>query len=280
MGIVRECYSFRSKNEGIQVTIELYNDGNHTCLLFNDLVTGGVAVQANQFLIISEKQGALIDPSGNMTFNALSLAMLKYFPYKNLKMLLASHQDPDIIASLNKWLFSTDCHLYVSQLWSRFVPHFCNINRADNRITGIPDEGMILKLGNSRIIAVPAHFLHAEGNFQFYDETAQILFSGDLGASLVDDETITQPITTRAEFVAHLPTMTGFHQRYMISNKIGRYWANMVREQVGFGKIKMLVPQHGRYFVGDEAILAFVDWIAELSCGVDLFTQNNYRFPL
>jgi flavorubredoxin len=259
--------------------IELYNDGNHICLMFNDLVTGDVAVQANQFLIVSQKEGALIDPSGNMTFNALSLAILKYFPYKKLKYLLASHQDPDIIASLNKWLFSTDCHLYVSQLWSRFVPHFCNVNRADDRITGIPDEGMSLMLGNSRIFAVPAHFLHAEGNFQFYDEKSKILFSGDMGASMVDDHTITQPITTKAEFLAHLPAMSGFHKRYMVSNKVCRYWANMVRDMLNEGKVSMLVPQHGRYFVGAEAIHAFLDWVSELSCGVDLFTQLNYRFP-
>ena len=67
------------------MAIELFNDGNHICLMFNDLVTGDIAVQANQFLIISQKEGALIDPSGNMTFNALSLAMLNYFPYKKLK---------------------------------------------------------------------------------------------------------------------------------------------------------------------------------------------------
>jgi flavorubredoxin len=42
--------------------------------------------------------------------------------------------------------------------------------------------------------------------------------------------------------------------------------------------VSMMVPQHGRYFVGKEAIGAFLDWIEKLECGVDLVTQANYRF--
>jgi flavorubredoxin len=30
---------------------------------------------------------------------------------------------------------------------------------------------------------------------------------------------------------------------------------------------------------GQEAINAFLDWIENLDCGIDLFTQDNYRFP-
>lgn len=257
------------------MAIELYNDGKHICLMFNDLVTDDVeeAVQANQFLIVSNGEGTLIDPSGNITYNPLTLAMTKYLPKKDLKYLFASHQDPDIIGALDKWLFSTQCKLYVSSLWSRFVPHFCNLNRADGRIVGIPDEGMPVQLGASTLYAIPAHFLHAEGNFQFYDRTSKILFTGDMGASLVEANTISKPISSKDEFYDQLHTMSGFHKRYMVSNKVCRFWVNMVRTM----DVKMLVPQHGRYMVG-EAIPAFLDWIENLQCGIDLFTQEHYRF--
>lgn len=259
------------------MTIELYNDGRHTCLMFNDLVddTGNTAVQANQFLVVTNGEGALIDPAGNMTYNALIVGMSRYFPFKRLKYIFASHQDPDIVASLNKWLMATDCTVYVSRLWERFVPHFCTLNRAEGRIFGIPDEGMRIYLGDTAIVAVPAHFLHAEGNFQFYDVRSRILFSGDMGASLVPHEQIERPISTKAEFLAHLPHMEGFHRRYMVSNKVCRLWANMVRQL----DIDKLVPQHGRYFQGKEAIGAFLDWIQDLACGIDLFNQDNYRLP-
>ncbi len=257
------------------MTIELFNDGHHQCLLFNDLVADDneETVQANQFLIVSGDEGALIDPSGNITYNPLTLAMTKYLPKKNLKYLFASHQDPDIIGSLDKWLYSTQCQLYVSQLWSRFVPHFCNLNRADGRIVGIPDQGMPVPLKHSTLHAIPAHFLHAEGNFQFYDSRSKILFTGDMGASLVKADSITTPINSKEESFDQLHTMSAFHRRYMVSNKVCRFWVNMVRNM----DIHMLVPQHGRYLTG-EAIDAFLDWIENLQCGIDLFTQEHYRF--
>jgi flavorubredoxin len=42
--------------------------------------------------------------------------------------------------------------------------------------------------------------------------------------------------------------------------------------------IKMIVPQHGRAFQG-KAIPEFIAWIANLECGVDLMTQDNYALP-
>lgn len=259
------------------MAIELFNNGRHVCLMFNDLVddSNSSAVQANQFLIVSDGEGALIDPAGNMTYNALIMSMQRYFPFKQLKYIFASHQDPDIVASLNKWLISTDCVLYVSALWERFVPHFCSVNRWEGRIIGIPDPGMVIPMKDTDIHAVPAHFLHAEGNFQFYDKTSKILFSGDMGASLVHHDAIRKPITTAAEFQAHIPTMEGFHRRYMVSSKVCRYWVAMARSM----DIDMIVPQHGRYFVGKEAVNAFLSWIDGLQCGIDNLTQSHYTFP-
>lgn len=258
------------------MAVELFHDGEHACLMFNDLVDGSTdAVQANQFLIVSNGEGALIDPSGNMTYNGLVVGMGKYFHYKKLKYLLASHQDPDIVGSLNKWMMATDATLYVSTLWSRFVPHFCTMDRTAGRIEGIPDQGMRIRLGQDEIIAVPAHFLHAEGNFQFYDVRSRILFSGDMGASLVPHDAVTQPIITRSEFDAHVPYMKGFHQRYMVSSKVCRYWVNMVRQM----DVSAIVPQHGRWFKGQAAVSAFLEWIEGLECGIDDFTQQNYTLP-
>ncbi|MDP2028465.1 MAG: MBL fold metallo-hydrolase [Thiobacillus sp.] len=259
------------------MAIELYNDGKHICLLFNDLVDDekSDAVQANQFLVISDGEGTLIDPAGNMTFNALIIAMGRFFPYKKLKYILASHQDPDIVASLNKWLFGTDATLYVSSLWDRFVPHFTTQDRSVGRIVGVPDKGLVLPLKDTRMFILPAHFLHSEGNFHFYDEKAKVLFSGDMGASLVHHDQVEKPITTASEFKSHIASMEGFHRRYMVSNKACRLWANMARQL----DMDYLVPQHGCYFKGKEAINAFLDWIEKLECGIDLFTQDNYRIP-
>lgn len=131
---------------------------------------------------------------------------------------------------------------------------------------------MNIALGNCIIKAIPAHFMHSEGNFQFYDPVAKILFSGDLGVSLADSAEVEKPV---ADFSAHTPKMIGFHRRYMISNKVTRFWAQMVRGL----DIEQIVPQHGQRFVGKDMCGKLIDWIENQPCGIDLLTQEAYRIP-
>ncbi len=251
--------------------MELYNNGEHVCLAFRDLVTGGEAVQANQFLVFDHHHAALIDPGGELTYTRLFMAISEYMSVKNLDYVIASHQDPDIVASLNKWLIGTDAKIVVPQLWERFVPHFTRPGKITGRTIAMPDEGMNLELGSIKLKALPAHFLHAEGNFQFYDPVSKILFSGDMGANLCPEADLDKPVDKLDDI---MPYMDGFHKRYLNSNKVCRFWVNMVRQL----EISMIVPQHGRAFRG-RAIGEFLKYIENLQCGIDLFTQDHYRVP-
>ncbi len=249
---------------------ELFNNGEHICVAFRDLVAQE-AVQANQFLIFDSNHAALLDPGGELTYTDLYLGIAAYMNVKELDYVVASHQDPDIVASLNKWLVGTKAKMVVPQLWERFIPHFTRPGKLKGRIITVPDEGTNLQLGGIQLKALPAHFLHAEGNFQFYDPKSRILFSGDMGANLCPPEQLDQPARKLSEV---LPYMEAFHRRYMNSNKVCRFWANMVAQL----DIQMLVPQHGRALTG-KAIGEFINWISNLQCGIDLMTQDNYRIP-
>ena len=254
------------------MAIELFNQDGHVCVMFAHLSDeGGEAVQANQFLVIHGESGAIIDPGSNMAYNELLLTIGRYFPPNKLDKILASHADPDIIASLDRWMTSTQATLYISRLWERFAPHFCKPGRTQGRIQGIADPGMRIPLGNSVIVALPAHFMHSEGNFQFWDPVSRILFSGDLGVSIGSSADASQTITSLAP---HLPKMEAFHRRYMMSSKILRFWAQMARGL----PIRMIMPQHGAPLAG-PAVEEFIDWIGDLSCGVDNMTQANYAVP-
>lgn len=256
------------------MAVELFNNGKHACLAFYDLVDEEVdhAVQCNQFLIVDGEHGALIDPGGNMTYNGLLMSMQRFFPSRGLDYIFATHADPDIIASLNKWMVSTHCKVMISRLWTRFIPHFTTGKDYTSRILGIPDEGMNITLGDNKIKAVPAHFMHSEGNFQFYDPVSRILFTGDLGVSMMSGAQAAKPVT---DFKAHIPLMEGFHKRYMVSNKIMRLWAQMARQL----DISMIVPQHGAPIMGAQAISDFINWIEGLTCGIDLFDDRAYQLP-
>ena len=255
-------------------TIELYKDHQHQCLMFNGLVEGE-GVQSNQFLLIHQDHCLLIDPGGDLTFHPLKMSLAKYSSLSQLEYILASHQDPDIIASIDGWLEISPCKVAASRLWSRFLPHLASeFNRSTiagsvfDRTIAIPDAGMKLPFGSSYIHCLPAHFMHSPGNFSFYDPISKILFSGDIGASLGGSL-----IEVTAEnFETHKATMLGFHRRYMASNKVCRLWANMVRSM----DVEMIVPQHGSYFQG-ESIALFLDWLSELQCGIDLLEQEDFQ---
>ena len=254
------------------MAVTLYDDGDHKCLAFADMSGCDEGVQANQFLIVTKDHAALIDPGGNLTYSRLFMAISDYVNPKNVDFVIASHQDPDIIASLNKWLVGTQCKVVVPQLWRHFIPHVCSPGNTKGRLVGIPDSGMDIEIGGATFKALPAHFLHSEGNFQFYDPISKILFSGDMGASMLPVEECAQPISN---FEAHTEKMKGFHQRYMSGNKVCRLWVNMVRTL----DIEWIVPQHGASFKGKEMVNKFLSWIEDLDCGLDLLTQDNYKVP-
>jgi len=252
--------------------IELYRDAHHACLMFTDLIEEDEqAVQSNQFLIVDNGTGAIIDPGGNLAFNELFLGMSKYFSPQKLSWLIASHADPDIIAALDRWLTSTPAKLVISRVWERFVPHFTKVGKTDQRLIGVPDSGGRLPLGKNELWLLPAHFLHSEGNFHFYDPVSRILFTGDLGVSLTSGKEAQVPVT---DLRKHIPRMEGFHKRYMVSNKVLRLWARMARQL----DISMLVPQHGAPLAG-AAIPQFFDWVESLQCGIDLFGERDYQVP-
>jgi flavorubredoxin len=220
---------------------------------------------------VDHGEAAIIDPGGNMTYNELNLTMRKYVAPQHLDYILASHADPDIIASLDRWMTSTQAKLLISKLWARFAPHFCKIGKTEDRIVGIADEGGRLTLGRSELWMLPAHFLHSEGNFQFYDPVSKILFSGDLGVSLLSGAQAAQPISSLDTLP---PGMDAFHRRYMVSNKILKLWVQMVRGL----DIAMIVPQHGAPLVG-PAIGQLLDWLEQLPCGIDLMGAAQYQLP-
>lgn len=258
------------------MSIELFNDQNHRCIRYTDSCGDcDASVQSNQFLIIDNGKAALLDPGGDLAYPGLYMNINREIEVKDLDYLLLSHQDPDVASSLSKWVASTRCQVYAPAVWARFLPHLSRTNKGEqivSRINSIPDEGMAIPLGNTNLVALPAHFLHSEGNFQFYDPVSKILFSGDLGASLPDDKNAPDVVE---DFDRHVKHMKGFHKRYMNSRKIGVLWANMVRKL----DIQWIAPQHGASFRGVQMVDKFIDWVEQQECGIDLMTQEHYRVP-
>lgn len=252
---------------------ELFSQPDHKVLLFTDLVNGE-AVQSNQLLILNSNQSALFDPGGDLTFMPLNMAMAYYSPIKDLTYVFASHQDPDVLSSMDSLFRYTQAKIIVPKVWERFMEHLVPRSvraQGEDRIVAIPDGGADVPLGSTAIKVLPAHFLHSVGNFHFYDPVSKILFSGDVGASMEqpgDGEVV-------EDFARHAEKMIGFHRRYMVSNKVCRLWVNMVRKL----EVSMIVPQHGKRFEGARMVQAFLRWFEKLECGIDWVDERHYQLP-
>ncbi|CAM2011044.1 MBL fold metallo-hydrolase [Acanthopleuribacter pedis] len=220
----------------------------------------GLAVQANQHMIIDDGLALLLDPGGHKAFKPTLAQVTGLIRAADLKYLFLSHQDPDIVAAINGWLLASDAEAYCSKLWVRFVPHFGLDKYLQHRLHAVPDEGMVLELGRNKLHLLPAHFLHSAGNFHLYDPVSRILYTGDLGASMGIDYAFVD------DFESHRAYMEPFHQRYMACNKAMRTWARMARRL----DIDTIAPQHGAAFRGPEMVNQFMDWAENLACGIDL----------
>ncbi|MBK8212950.1 MAG: FprA family A-type flavoprotein [Myxococcales bacterium] len=242
--------------------IVLFDDGNHKNVLLEDF-SGGLAVQANQHVIIDSGNGMILDPGGHKIYSKVLAATTGLLGKAKLTTIFLSHQDPDIVAAVNGWLMTTDATAHVSKLWIRFVAHFGLDRLVESRLLGIPDSGTKLPLGASEMRVIPAHFLHSPGNFQVYDPVSKILYSGDLGASVGQDY---REVT---DFDAHEQYIAGFHRRYMSGNRAMRAWAKIVRGL----DIELIAPQHGALFRGKPMVERFISWCENLECGVDLVDE-------
>ncbi len=247
--------------------IILFEGNRHKYVLLNESEPGEEdGIRSNQYLIAHEEAGVLLDPGGFGVMPRVLAEMLRYLGPAELKTIILSHQDPDIVGGISTWLELTNADVYVSRIWMRFLPHY-GIKRM-NRFIGVPDIGMRCHIDDGfDLELVPAHFLHSEGQINVYDPISKILFTGDIGASMLPEE---MDYVFVDDFDAHLPYIESFHRRYMCSNKAARIWVDAVSKL----EIDMIAPQHGAIYRGKSA-RDFLEWFGGLRCGVDLMKGSG-----
>jgi flavorubredoxin len=246
----------------------LFKEDEHAVILLEGFEQGEM-VPTNQIIIQNSNEAILLDPGGHKIHFEVLNELSSLIPVRNLKYLFFSHQDPDIVAAANAWLMMTEAEALISELWLRFIPHFGIDELLLPRLVGIPDKGSVLKLGNTELLLLPAHFLHSAGNLHLYDPVSKTLFSGDLGASIGPDYIEVK------DFRAHIHYMEKFHLRYMPSSQANKSWAAMVRKL----EIERVIPQHGAIFLGAKIARQFIDWVDELPGAIDVL-KNNYKVPV
>lgn len=243
----------------------LFDNGTHKCVMFSfdDESHEDRFLAVNQYLLIQNGSGILIDPGSDAIFHSLCDAVERHIPIDKIKFVFFSHQDPDVSGSISQWSVSTSTKLVMSKLWTRFMTHYGVLDM--ERVFALPDKGTKIPFGDGYIQFLPAHFLHSPGNFSLYDSQSQILFSGDIGAAVLPPMDAYKEISN---FESHLPYLEGFHKRYMAGNRFCKAWVNSLKPY----PISIIAPQHGAVFK-DENVKLFLDWFNELSCGADIIEE-------
>lgn len=247
--------------------IVLHQANGHRFILLNESETGEEeGIRSNQYLIVHNGAGVLLDPGGFGVMPRVLVEMLRYVQPEQVAGIVLSHQDPDIVGGLSSWLELMDVPVYISRIWLRFLPHY-GLPRV-GKFVGVPDDGMALDVAPGFLLnVVPAHFLHSEGQINVFDPLSRILFSGDIGAAVMP-ESDHEPYVD--DFAEHLPHIDWFHRRYMCSNRAARVWVRQARQLAPL----LIAPQHGPVYRG-QAVSDFLDWFEQLECGVDLFQPDG-----
>lgn len=251
--------------------VTLFNSLSHKFILLNESEPGEEeGVRSNQYLVMHQGDGVLLDPGGFGVMPSVLTELMRYMKTDGIKGIFLSHQDPDIVGGIATWLELTHAPVYVSRIWLRFLPHYGIADMA--RFVGVPDEGMACEIAPGFTLQlIPAHFLHSEGQINVYDPISKILFTGDIGAAMLPSDEEYEFVD---DFAAHLPYIEGFHRRYMCCNKAARSWVESLSEL----DIEMLAPQHGPIYRG-QAVADFLDWFRKLQCGVDLMFKSGHFAP-
>lgn len=243
----------------------LYEDADHKFIwLGTENKYRKSVIQTMQYLIIDQGRGTLLDPGGVHLFSRVVASVSRYISIDKIDNIFFSHQDPDVSSGIALWLGVTSAKVYISSLWTRFLPHFGIVDTA--RMIPIEDKGMTIKLpSGAEMSCIPSHFMHSPGCFSLYDARSRILFSGDIGAAAFGDGNETLFVENFSSFI---PLIEGFHKRYMASNAVVRRWCASASRL----NPDMIAPQHGAIYKGEVA-RAFLTWLSELRCGVDLIDQ-------
>ncbi len=238
-------------------------EGDHAFIWLGlDEAEAEKGILTNQYLIMDGGEGILLDPGGYFVFERVYRNVAEFINPEKVKAVFFTHQDPDVIGSLLPLTeFFPNATIYVSSLWVRFLPHLGALTGL--RLVEIPDEGTTIRVGRAELRTVPAHFLHSPGNFSLYDPKVKVLFSGDIGAAVFPEGTWYLFVE---DFEKHVKLMEPFHRRYLPCRKALEAWLRHVKQL----EVKVIAPQHGAIFVGDN-VRKFLKWLESLEeIGADL----------
>ncbi len=229
-------------------------------------------LEVNVYLRVFEGNGhqinMLIDPGPTVDVDTISDKIEKILgPGFKLHFAFVNHQDPDV--AMNAVYFQRhfpNMQIITTEDTWRLI-RFFGLN--PNRFIAVEkykSKRISLKTGH-KLVFIPTPYCHFRGACAIYDETEEIVFSGDLFGGLSKKPDLFAD-------ASYWDGMKTFHQIYMPVNLALKNAVSAIR-QVN-PKPKMIVPQHGSIITGD-LVDDFMDKIENLEVGLDISTNNMLK---
>lgn len=148
---------------------------HHRVVLLNqdDLMLRGKQ-QANQFLIIQNNQGILLDPAGFGLMPHVLAELLEYIAPDAIQAILVTQLNPAVLNGLSLWLELTQAPIYLPRIWLPYLNLYGL--PVSERFRFYPDDKIWKTFQPGvELQVVPAHFLPSPGQISLYDTLSNTL---------------------------------------------------------------------------------------------------------
>ncbi len=223
----------------------------------------GDQFQCHVYLVEQGDQSVLIDPGSALTAADVVRKVDDVVGVRNVRWLVCSHTDPDIIAAM-PMLVAHGLHpeaAIVTHWRDRaLIRHF----GVDLPYWLVEEHDWRIQLEDRALRFLFTPYAHFAGAFCTFDETSGTLFSSDLFGGFADDHTLF------ATSMDYFEQMRAFHEHYMPSGEILAHALEEIRRL----PIRRIAPQHG-LVIPEDLVMPLADRLAELECGIFLLARED-----
>jgi diguanylate cyclase (GGDEF)-like protein len=223
----------------------------------------GDKFQCHVYLIEQGDQSVLIDPGSALTADEVIRKVDSVIGLENVRWLVCSHQDPDIIGALPA-LVARGLHPEAAIVTHWRDEDMIRDSGTPLKYWRIEEHDWRLELEDRTLQFVFTPYLHFADAFVTFDEVSGTLFSSDLFGGFTDDRSLF------ATSVAYFDSIRAFHEHYMPSREILAHALEQLREL----PIRRIAPQHGQV-IPEDLIVPIMDLLEKLECGIYLLARED-----
>jgi len=217
--------------------------------------------QCHSYLIKNEDESILIDSGSMLEFEEIKKKIESIVNIKNIKYLIAHHQDPDVCANMpafEKIINRDDLEIISHSRNFALLKHY----GLKSKFYTIDKNNYSLQTKNLNLKFITTPYSHAPGAFVTYLENEKVLFSSDIFGGLEESW----------HFYAnenYFDEIKYFHENYMPSQDILNYSLRKIEKL----DLNLIAPQHGS-LIQKKYISKVIDELKSLKCG--LYIDEHY----